>query len=90
MPPTIEAESPSIPAVAQHGPEGIAAFAQQTRHIERLVAQTVIVTGPSRVQDVVAGGSAVELRLVDAQRRHVQPRPPHTRTNVELTAQQRT
>ena len=38
---------------------------------------------------MIADGDAVELCLVDAQRRHVQPRLRHTRTNVKLAAQQR-
>ena len=86
--PTVEAESPSVPTVTQDAADGVAAFTQEVRHVERLVAQAVIVTGPSRVQDVIADGIAVELHLVHTEGCHIQPRSRHARADVELAAQQ--
>src|SRR5207248_7558557 len=39
-PPTIEAESPPVPPIAQGSADGIMPFMQQTRYIERLISQT--------------------------------------------------
>src|ERR1700730_8345022 len=64
---TTKAEPPPVPAIAPHGPDSVAALAQETRHIERLVVQPVGVAGPARVQNVIANGGVVDLRLVDAQ-----------------------
>ena len=87
--PTVEAESPSIPTIAQDGANGVAPFAQEVCHDERLVAQAVVVTRPSWSHDVIAHGDAVDLYLVDAQRRHVEPCFLHTPTDAELAAQKR-
>src|SRR5689334_6649423 len=74
-PSTTKAEPPTVPAIAQHGPNGVAAFLQKPRHIERLVAQPMVVAGPSGVQNAIANGGAIELRFIDAQGRHIEPRP---------------
>src|SRR5207245_724444 len=49
-PPITETKSTTIPTVTQDGTDGVLAFAQQARHIERLVAQPVVVAGPSWVK----------------------------------------
>src|SRR5947209_14600017 len=68
-PSTTKAEPPPVPAIAQHGPDGVTALVQKTRHVERLVEQPVVVTGPSRIQNMIANGGAIELRFIDAQGR---------------------
>src|SRR6266568_69784 len=72
-PSTAKAEPPTVPAIAEYGPDSIAAFLQKPRHIERLVAQPVVVAGPPRVQNVIANGGAIDLCFIDAQGRHVEP-----------------
>src|SRR5258708_9275835 len=67
------AKPPGIPAIAQHNAERIFSRAKQSRYIECLDHDPLVVIGPAGIEQVVAYSMAIDGGLIDAQSSGVKP-----------------
>ena len=63
----------AVPAVAENGPGGVLAGAQERGHVVHVVLHAMVVIRPARAEHVAAHDLAVEIELMHPQRRDVQP-----------------
>src|SRR4051812_47344631 len=84
---SVRAEAAAVPPVAHDRSDRIAADANLPGHVERLDAQPAVVARPARCKNMIADDLAVDVRLVDADRSHVEPRRDDLRWDVELVPQ---
>jgi hypothetical protein len=79
----------AIPPVAEHRADRVLALLHDVGHVERVVAELVVVAVPARREHVVADASTVQLELVHTERGHVQARARHGRRHRERTPEVR-
>ena len=84
------AEPPRIPAITNHGANGVPAGGEQPRDVVRLHHHALGVVRPAGVEDGIADAPAVDGHLVDPQRRGIQAgpgnRPAHLKVFLKITA----
>ena len=73
----VEADAAPVPAVGEPGAERVLALGEMVGDVVGVVAQPLAVDGPARRQGVVADARSVELHLVQAVGRHVEPGRGH-------------
>ena len=75
VPPEGVDERTPVPPVAEHRADDVLALLHRVGHVERVVAQAVVIARPPGREHVVADATAVQLELVHTERGHVEPAP---------------
>ena len=79
-----------VPPVADDPAEHVHAVAQERSHVERVVAEVMVIARPTGSERVVADALTVQLELVQTERARVQARPGHRRRDPEFAPKVRT